>query len=270
MIRSGGFKTSKMTKQPGILRSGNKFRTNMTSLEFLKYSKTHEHTEHDVSYYKPKRDENGDPVKHYNGSATAVKGLRVCFQNLMDYTDSRFTGRLMKIATEIYRRDSEGEHCKKSVYFSRERGLLGNFQFNVRVTNIDLFTFSIWRLHSEDRTEATLTAKDFYLKQCYVPTGTTHFRILHHLSIISDFAFSEYHQCYEPLNKLSGMSAIAYSGYTPVGSVLNEEIKVPFPIGTVLSEDDSVIQCVGVEFSMKSGDTFLELKGSGVMVVDVY
>ena len=114
-----------MTKQPGIFRSGNKYKTNMTSLEFLEYSKTHERVVHDASYYKPKRDENGDPVKHYNGSATAVKGLRVCFQTLLEYTDSRFTGRLMKIATEIYRRDSEGEHCKKSVYFSRSKGFLG-------------------------------------------------------------------------------------------------------------------------------------------------
>jgi len=259
-----------MTKQPGILRSGNKFKTNMTSLEFLKYSKTHERVVHDASYYKPKRDENGDPVKHFNGSASAVKGLRVCFQNLMDYTDSRFTGRLMKIATEIYKRDSEGEHCKKSVYFSRQRGFLGTLRFNIRLNNIEIFTFSLNQLHSEDRTEATLIAKEFLLRQCYVPASTTHFRIIHQLSIISDFAFSEYHQCYEPLSKLSGMSVIAYSDYTPVKSVMNEEIKVSFPEGTILSEDDSVIQCVGVEFNMPSANSFKELKGSGVKVANVY
>lgn len=270
MNKSGGFKTSKMTKQPGILRNGNKFKTNMTSLEFLKYSKTHEHVVHDASYYKPKRDENGDPVKHYNGSATAVKGLRVCFQNLMEYTDSRFTGRLMKIATMIYKRDSEGEHCKKSVYFSREKYLLCNTQFNIRVTLVDMLSYMFDKRHSDDRTEATLVANDFKIKPCLIPCGVTHFRILHHLSIISDFAFSENHQCYEPLSKLSGMNAIAYSEYTPVGLAITEEIKVSFPAGTVLSEDDSVIQCMGIEFSTKSANTFKDRSGSGVMVVDVH
>jgi hypothetical protein len=51
---------------------------------------------------------------------------------------------------------------------------------------------------------------------------------------------------------------------------MNEEIKVAFPAGTVLSEDDSVIQCVGIEFNMHSGKFYKELKGSGVILGDVY
>jgi hypothetical protein len=259
-----------MGTHPGILRNGNKFKTNMTSLEFLKYSKTHEKVVHDVSYYKPKRDENGDPVRHYNGSATAVKGLRVGFQDLMEYTDSRFTGRLMKIATEIYNRDSEGERCKKSVYFSREKYLLKDIRFNIRVNLMEMLVYMFERLHSDDRTEATLVVNDFNIKSCLIPRGVTHYRILHHLSIISDFALSENHQCYEPLSKLSGMSAFAYAEYTPVGITLKDSIKVAFSPGTGLSEDDSVIQCVGIEFSEMSGNTFLERNGSNVMVVDIY
>ena len=252
------------------MRSGNKYKTNMTSLEFLKYSKTHERVVHDASYYKPKRDENGDPVKHYNGSATAVKGLRVCFQNLMEYTDSRFTGRLMKIATMIYKRDSEGEHCKKSVYFSREKYLLCDIKFNIRVTFVDMLSFMFDKRHSDDRIEATLVLNDFNIKPYLIPHGVTHYRILHHLSIISDFVFSEYHQCYEPVSKLSGMNTIAYSEYTPVGIAITEEIKVSFPVGTVLSDDDSVIQCVGIEFSTKSANKFNDRSGCGVKVLDAF
>jgi hypothetical protein len=253
-----------------VVKKGNKSRIIMTSLEFFEYSRNRVHPEKDASHYKPKRDMNGDPVKHFNGSATAVKGLRVCFQNLMDYTDSRFTGRLMKITTMIYKRDSEGEHCKKSVFFSREKYFLRDIRFNVRVTFIELLADKFKRMHSVDRTEATLVANDFNIKPYLIPRGVTHFRILHHLSIVSDFAFSEYHQCYEPLSKLSGMNAIAYSEYTPVCLAITEEIKVSFPAGTVLSEDDSVIQCVGIEFSTKSANTFDVRSGSGVMVVDVY
>jgi hypothetical protein len=259
-----------MATHPGIFKYGNKFRTNMTSLEFLEYSRNHKRPKHDASYYKPKRDENGDPVQHYNGSAAAVKGLRAGFQALMAYTDSRFTGRLMHIVSLIYQCDSEGEQGKKSVYFSRERGILWNIQFNVRVNHIDLLTSSLRRVHSEERTAATLIAKEFELRPCYVPVGTTHFRILHHLSIISDFALSEDHQCYEPLSKLSGLSAIAYSEYTPVGNALNEEIKVAFPLGTVLSEEDSVIACQGIVFYTRTGGVFDERNGSGVMIADLY
>ena len=41
-----------------------------------------------------------------NGCTTGVKALRLCFEILLDrHTDSRFTGRLMKLVGEIQRRD---------------------------------------------------------------------------------------------------------------------------------------------------------------------
>ena len=52
---------------------------------------------------------------------------------------------------------------------------------------------------------------------------------------------------------------------------LTEVIKAAFPVGTLLSEDVTVIQCVGIEFYvMTAGDVYLPLKGSSMKVIDVF
>jgi hypothetical protein len=52
---------------------------------------------------------------------------------------------------------------------------------------------------------------------------------------------------------------------------LTDEIDAAFPTGTTLTDDDSVIQAVGIEFFLKSGATgYLPLKGSSMMVIDVF
>jgi hypothetical protein len=94
---------------------------------------------------------------------------------------------------------------------------------------------------------------------------------LNHLSIISDYTYSEINKRFEPISKLNTLHAIAYTDYIPVGVYLTDEIVVSIPVTVALSDADSVIQCVGIEYFIKSGlENFIMVRGGSIMVVDVF
>jgi hypothetical protein len=70
---------------------------------------------------------------------------------------------------------------------------------------------------------------------------------------------------------LNTKSAHIYSEYTPIGTALTDELDAAFPTGTTLTDDDSVIQAVGIEFFQKTGTAnYSPLIGGSMVVVDVF
>jgi len=211
-------------------------------------------------------------MSEFVGCGVAVKAIRRGLINhLPEQTDSRFTGRLMRIVKEVNRRDIEGTRGKRAILFSASRPALLSIVFNVLQKMAEMVQIYFVSTHPIERAEATLTVTALEIKPVYVPKGATHFRIQNHLSIISDFSYDEGNRRYEPLSLLNSKSAFAYSEYTPVRTSLTEVVKATFPEDTVLDEDCSVIQCVEIEFYvMTAGDVYLPLKGSGMLVNDVF
>jgi hypothetical protein len=81
----------------------------------------------------------------------------------------------------------------------------------------------------------------------------------------------EVNRRYEPLSQLNTLSAHIYSEYTPIGTALTDELDAAFPTGTTLTDDDSVIQAVGVEFFQKTGTAnYSPLVGGSMVVVDAF
>jgi hypothetical protein len=67
------------------------------------------------------------------------------------------------------------------------------------------------------------------------------------------------------------MRAITYSDYIPVNTLLSAEIKSAFPEGTLLTGSETVLQCVGIEYYIKSGaDGYLRYSEGSMMVYDVF
>ena len=254
-------------------QSGN-YRKNFNSsgkgfepLEFLRYINEKKKTKQDKveEVSKPKI------MTLFVGCGVAVKALRLGFMDLIyEYTDARFTGRLMKLVAEIYRRDKEGEKGKHAIRFSESRPLLTTIRFQDRENVVSHISNEFEYAVDEARTTATLKMNALYIRSTIAPRCASHFRILSRLSIISDFSFSEINQRYEPAGPLSGMTVCASTGYIPVGAYLAAEIVARFPEGTVLTDRDSVIHCVGVEFSQQNVNTFSLLKGGSFLVVGVY
>jgi len=208
----------------------------------------------------------------FGGCGVAVKAIRRGLLNLLpEQTDKNFTGRLMGIVKEINRRDLAGIRGKRAIIFSDERIFLSTLVFNKLQNIADLLQYQFVWEHPITKASAKLTLTDFSIKPALIPSGATHYRVQNHLSVISDYTYSEPNRRYEPMTLLNTMSAFEYSEYTPIETALTDVIDVAFPLGTLPGDSDTVIQCVGVEFYQKSGATgYVPLKGSSMKVVDVF
>lgn len=221
----------------------------------------------DTEYYT-----NCDSIMSKNGCAAGVKALRKGFELLLAvHTDSRFTGRLMKMVAEIFQRDHVKGKMKKSVLFSQHKEFLTTIRFNIRKNVIDRLGHQFKITHAESRAEATVSVKEMRLYEDIVPNGASHFRILNHVSIVSDYCYSKSNRRYEPLSMLNGMCVCGYSDYIAVGTNPGIDVTVEFPDGVCPLEEDTVIQCLGLEFYQKqAGNYYAYSSGSGVMVCDVF
>ena len=208
-----------------------------------------------------------------SGCSAAVKALHVGFKNIPQvFRDPYFVGRLMHLVSEIFKRCKEESGGNRSILFSRCRSLLATMRFNKKRLVVDWISYELVIKHSEMRREVTVSAKDLNISKYVVSNGVTHYRILSHLSIISDYAYIAKKQRYEPISMYNTMSAFAYSDYLPVWEKSSFEIVVSFPEGGVPSEDDSVIHCLGIELYGCSGLNryYFYSTGSGIRVEDIF
>jgi hypothetical protein len=211
-------------------------------------------------------------MNEFGGVGLAVKAIRLGMLNLLpEQTDRRFTARLMKVVKEINRRDDQGLRGKRSIFFSADRPFLGSVNLSVLEDIAEMLQDQFVCEHPITRAEATLTLTGFAVKEAFVPKGATHYRIQNHLSIISDYTYSEVNRRYEPLSVLNKKNAHTYSEYVPVGTSLTDDLVTAFPVGTTLTDEVSVIQCVGIEFfQMNATNKYSLLKGSGMKIVEVF
>ena len=211
-------------------------------------------------------------MNEFHGCGVVVKAIRRGLLNLLpEQTDKYFTARLMAIVKEVNRKDYEGIRGKRAITFSADKPALMNIVFNTLQSIADKVQKQFSFEHPITRITAKLTLTDFTIKQVYIPEGAAFYRVQNHLSIISDYEYAEANRRYQSLSDLDCTSAFAYSDYTPIDTALTDEIVAAFPLGITPGDPDTVLQCVGVEFYVKSGaDKYLPLKGSSMMVVDVF
>ena len=125
--------------------------------------------------------------------------------------------------------------------------------------------------HSLTRTEATLAVNGLNPDPSLVRGNAQYYRVVYHLSIIPDYVYNEDIRQYRPLSTLNAKSTIVYSDYIPVNTPLLDALKDAFLEWIVLSESDTVMQCVGIEFYIKSGkDGYLPYSEGSIMVWDVF
>jgi hypothetical protein len=227
----------------------------------------------EVKVKKPPSDKMVENIRRMKGCGVVVKALRVCFNDLLKlYTDVHITGRLMKLVSEIYMRSPVGEGSKRGFFFSANQPLLGNIRYNIKVTRVEALQYMIEHSHSLERNEVTLKFTGFKIRWEAVKGHNSHYRLFHHICVIPDYAYSEASDSFEPLGVSCPLSVIVFSEYMDVFSEFTGEIVTRLPEGVVLTEADSVIQSVGIEFFNKWGvDNYsYYYGGSGVKIVDVF
>lgn len=208
-----------------------------------------------------------------NGCAAAVKALRVCFKDLPEHLIyAYFTGWLMRMVAAIYSFEHKEGGKTRSIFFSREKKFIhGHLQFSKKKGVIEHMSNQFDREHSESRNEVRVWGKEVNLKLKYVSPGATHFRVLSHISIISDYFYVAKKDRFEPISMLNTMSVCGFSEYLIVQDTSEIEVVVRFPEGVFPSDDDTVIHCLGLVFYQKQAETYYQVYGgSGVIVWDVF
>jgi hypothetical protein len=208
----------------------------------------------------------------FTGCTVAVKSIRRGLRLLIpEMVDTGFTARLMKFTRELSLKDLESVKGVRSLRFSAYRPSMKDLYFNKKFKAMDSAIFALRSSHSDTRVETVLTVKGLRMLPRKSPGGATHYRILSHVCIVSDYLFSGEKKRYEPSNPLDGLSAYAYSGITDIGVELTNQIVVPFPEGTVLGEDCTVIHCVAIEFMEPNGvKGYRTIYGASVEIMDVF
>ena len=141
-------------------------------------------------------------MSEFGGCGLAVKAIRRGFINLLpEQTDTHFTGRLMSMVKEVNRRDYEGLRGKRAILFSVSRPVFLTIVFNVLQQVAEMLQNYFVCTHPITRIEATMTLTGLVIKPILVPKGATHFRVQNHLSIISDYIYSEGNRRYEPVSQ---------------------------------------------------------------------
>jgi hypothetical protein len=100
--------------------------------------------------------------------------------------------------------------------------------------------------HPLTRTEATLAVNGLNPDPSLVSGNAQYYRVINHLSIIPDYVYHEGGREYRPLSLVNAKSTIVYSDYIQVNTPLLVALKAAFPEGTLLSESNTVMQCVGI------------------------
>jgi hypothetical protein len=168
-------------------------------------------------------------------------------------------------------KDEEGIRGKRAIQISLNRPILRTLNLHEK-KKID---YELKRCtsssHPDTRTEATITVNGLNPAPELVPGNPKYYRLINHLNIISDYAYSENMRSYEPLNPMNGTRAFAYSDYTPINTPLSTALKAVFPVGTVLNITDTVLQCIGIEYYIRSGaDGYVLYSTGSVIVYDVF
>ena len=211
-------------------------------------------------------------MNEFGGCAVAVKSIRRGMLKLLpEHSDTRFTSRLVKLIKMINLRDEEGKRGEKSILISLNKPMLKTLNLHEK-RKID---FELKRCvktsHPDLRNEATLTVNGLNPGPLLVPGNAQYYRLVNHLSIVSDFVYVAEDKKYKPLSKLERTAAYVYSDYTPVNTPLSTELKTAFKAGTLLSDSDTVLQCVGIEFYNRAGAEGYVFYSTGTMLVyDVF
>src|ERR1035437_5790500 len=143
-------------------------------------------------------------MNEFGGCGVAVKAIRRGLLHLLpEHADTHFTGRLMKIIKMINLKDGVGEHGKRAVLISENRTMLKSLNLHEK-RKID---FELKRCvktsHPDLRNEATITVNGFNPEPHLVPGNAQYYRVVNHVSIVSDYVYVAEDKKYKPQSTLN-------------------------------------------------------------------
>ena len=214
-------------------------------------------------------------MNEFAACAKAGKSVRTALSSLLNtMSDSQLTGRLTAIMKKINLEDQTEARGYRAILITQQQQYLKNVQFDASVNFDGIFSAPYTVAHNANRNEGTLTVPVFNPANLLIaPAGSTHFRLIQAVAVISDFAYNSNTGTYEPIDATNNeASIVAYSPYLPLDSAAAAQSVVATLAGSpTLSNDVSVIQAVGIEFSQKVGANYYPFSsGNCLKVVEIF
>lgn len=215
-------------------------------------------------------------MNEFAGCATVGKSIRAGQAQLMkQMSDPQFTGRLTGIIKKINLEDQSEARGVRAILITAVPQHLIGLNFNRNNTVEGSFSGKFETVANEARSSVTLTVEAFKpLEQLKVPAGATHFRFVNSISVISDYAYNAVTKVYEPIEPaLNELSKVTYSDYIEIAPGENPEVSVVSALAgtTTMTENVSLLSCVGIEFYQKAGTEYYVFSvGNSMKIKNVF
>ena len=223
----------------------------------------------------PEFERTRENMNEFGGSAKAGKAVRTALSSLMGkFTDPQVTGRLTSIMKKINLEDGTEARGYRKVEISTQRHYLQGFEFNKNLSINGIFNAPYDVNHDVARNTADFIVDEFIpIDLISAPSGSTHFRLLNALAVISDFSYNPTTGSYDPDDNVNNeLNVVTYSAYIPLNeSYSGETITAELPGTPVLDNTVSVLQCIGIEFFQEvNGKYYPFASGNCLKIEEVF
>lgn len=226
-------------------------------------------------YTAPEFERTRENMNEFGACAKAGKSVRSGLSQVMkQMADSQVTGRLTSIMKKINLEDQTEARGYRKIEISTQRSYLKGFEFNKNISFNGIFNAPYTISHTIDRESCDFVIADFNpVNLVHAPAGTTHFRLITSLSVVSDFEYNAATNSYDPMDSnLNEVNDIQFSDfldlYAPVPATT---ISATLPGGILPTVNTTVLQCIGIEFYQKVGPNYyLFASGSCLRVEDTF
>jgi hypothetical protein len=200
-------------------------------------------------------------MNEFAGCATVGKSIRTGQAQLMkQMSDPQFTGRLTGIVKRINLEDQTEARGYRAILVTAQPQYLEGLNFNRNNTFEGSFIANVETTVNADRNSVTLSVEAFNpTTQVITPSGATHFRLVNSISVISDYAYNSVTKVYEPIEPTQNeLSKVTYSDYIELTAGVSPAISVISALegAPVLTENVSLLSCIGIEFYQKAGNGY--------------
>ncbi|WP_312752547.1 hypothetical protein [Epilithonimonas hominis] len=223
----------------------------------------------------PEFERTRENMNEFGGCAKVGKSLRTALSALMGkFTDPQVTGRLTSIMKKINLEDGTEARGYRKVEVSTQKNYLLGFEFNKNLSISGIFNAPY-----DIEPDAGRTSSDFIVAAfnpadlISAPSGSTHFRLINALAVLSDFSYNPTTGSYEPDDMVNNeLTNIAYSPYIPLNAAYaGSTITANLPGAPVLDNKVSVVQCIGIEFFQEvNGNYYPFASGNCLKIEEVF
>lgn len=215
-------------------------------------------------------------MNEFGGAASAAKAVRVAFSQLVkSIADPRITGRLTGIMKKINKEDGSEARGQRTILITQVPQYLKGSEFNKKTALAGVFNAPFTLTPNADRNSVDLVVSAFNpLNYINAPAGATHFRIIHAVGAVSNYAYNSLSQSYEPVEQSQNqLSNVAYSAYLDVLANIGTDttITAAFPGAPVLTADVTLLDVIGIEFYQQVGtEYYLFASGNAAKIQETF